>query len=358
MKKYILPLYIIAAITCGCTEKEEKQKDSDLAKQVHKVELGEVRTMVLEAKTFRKQLISNGKLEARNKSKLSFLSQGQIATINVREGQRVAKGAVIATLDKTDAALELERAKLSYTKAKMDYADKLLDFGYKITDSITIPSETKETAAIRSGYYDAKFNLQKTQTTYNRSVIYAPYAGKIASISANTHESPSKEICTIIDDNVMRVSFTILESELKLVKEGQSVMVVPFNDPQTKYSGKIIAINPMVEKNGQITITANINNTRGKLLDGLNVKVLVEESVPNQLVVPKSAVVVRDNMDVLFRCNNGHALWTYINIVMANSEEYIVAPNLDRGADLNIGDSIIISGNLNLGDNAQIKVIN
>lgn len=358
MKKYILPISIIAAILCGCAENEDNQKDRDLAKQVHKVELGEVNVMILEQKTFRKQLISNGKLEARNKSKLSFLSQGQIATINVREGQRVSKGTVIATLDKTDVALELERAKLNYTKAKMDYADKLLDFGYKITDSIKIPKETKETAAIRSGYYESQFNLRKAQTTYKRAVIYAPYSGKIASISANTHENPSKEICTIIDDNVMRVSFTILESELQLVKEGQNVQVIPFNDTRTKYSGKIISINPMVEKNGQITLTAMVNNTKGKLIDGLNVKVLVEESVPNQLVVPKSAVVVRDNMDVLFRCNKGHALWTYVNIIMANSEQYIVAPNLDRGADLNAGDSIIISGNLNLGDNAQIKVIN
>ena len=359
MKLHILPITLITLVLfSGCSSEAEAPKDTDLAKQVHQAELGEVKAMVLSEQTFNKQLISNGKLEARNKSKLTFDAQGKIETINVREGQRVRRGAVIATLNKTDASVELERAKISYKKAKMDFADKLLDYGYKIADSSIVPKETREIAAIRSGYYEAQFSLRKARTTYNRSAIYAPYAGKIASISASTHENPSKEICTIIDDKVMRVRFTILESELKLVKEGQNVQVIPFNDQRNKYSGKIISINPIVEKNGQISLTASVNNSSGTLLDGQNVKILIQESVANQLVVPKSAVVVRDNLDVLFRCNKGRALWTYVNIIMANSDEYVVAPNLDRGADLTVGDSIIISGNLNLGDNAQIKVIN
>jgi len=41
---------------------------------------------------------------------------------------------------------------------------------------------------------------------------------------------------------------------------------------------------------------------------------------------------------------------------MSNTMEHVVEPNKDRGADLNIGDLIITSGNLNLGDDAEVVI--
>ncbi|MFI3295108.1 MAG: HlyD family efflux transporter periplasmic adaptor subunit, partial [Rikenellaceae bacterium] len=207
------------------------------------------------------------------------------------------------------------------------------------------------------GYNEAVFGLREAQTNYDRAVLRAPFSGKVASINASLFETPSAEFCTLVDDRSMRVRFSILESEISLVRVGQGVQIIPFNDSQKQYQGKIESINPIVEDKGQILITAIISNTGGSLIDGQNVKILIEDAVADQLVVPKSAVVVRDNQDVLFRLDNSRALWTYVNIVMANSQEYVVSANLDRGADLNVGDTIIISGNLNLGDGAQVQVV-
>ena len=62
-------------------------------------------------------------------------------------------------------------------------------------------------------------------------------------------------------------------------------------------------------------------------------------------------------MEVLFRYSDGKAVWTYVHTLLANSREYVVAPNIDRGAELAAGDLIIISGNLNLADNSEVTVI-
>jgi hypothetical protein len=72
--------------------------------------------------------------------------------------------------------------------------------------------------------------------------------------------------------------------------------------------------------------------------------------------VKKSAVVIRDNLEVLFRYENGKALWTYVHTSLANSREYVVEANEERGATLNIGDVIITSGNLNLADGSAVKI--
>ena len=75
-----------------------------------------------------------------------------------------------------------------------------------------------------------------------------------------------------------------------------------------------------------------------------------------QLVVPKSAVVIRDNLEVLFRYKDGRAQWTYVHTSLANSREYVVEANLDRGAELNPGDLVIVSGNLNLADGSEVSL--
>ena len=75
-----------------------------------------------------------------------------------------------------------------------------------------------------------------------------------------------------------------------------------------------------------------------------------------RLVVPKSAVVIRDNEYVLFRYVDGRARWTYVHIVMDNSESYAVEANVERGPELEEGDAVIISGNLNLSDDSEVRI--
>ena len=84
------------------------------------------------------------------------------------------------------------------------------------------------------------------------------------------------------------------------------------------------------------------------------IRVAVRERIAGKLVVPKSAVVIRDNEEVLFRYRDGKALWTYVRTSLANSREYVVEANRDRGAELAPGDLIIVSGNLNLADGSEV----
>ena len=89
----------------------------------------------------------------------------------------------------------------------------------------------------------------------------------------------------------------------------------------------------------------------------MNVKVVVERMIPGQLVVPRSAVVIRDNLDVLFTYTpDGRAHWTYVKILYSNGDSHVVTANTDRNATLNEGDQVIVSGNLNLADNSEVTL--
>ena len=111
----------------------------------------------------------------------------------------------------------------------------------------------------------------------------------------------------------------------------------------------------MVEKNGMIKVKAVLHNS-GNLLDGMNVKVLIKSNIANQLVVPKSAVLLRQNKEVVFRYKSGIAYWTYVHTTNENSSSYTIIANRDRGAEINEGDTVIVSGNLNLAHESKVEI--
>ena len=41
----------------------------------------------------------------------------------------------------------------------------------------------------------------------------------------------------------------------------------------------------------------------------------------------------------------------------SNTTEHVIEANKDRGAEINVGDLVITSGNLNLGDNASVVIV-
>lgn len=317
-----------------------------------------VDTITLRRSIFRSQLISNGKLRAQQKSDLRFAGSGAVTWLAGGNGTPVAAGAVIARLDEREARIRLEQARQAMRKADIDLQDALLGFGFDIADSAQVPRETLRIAQLRSGYDGAVTGLESAELAAENCVLTAPFGGKIANLKTKLHENPKGDFfCSVINDRSFDVEFSILESELANVRVGQEVKVATFVDPAKRYAGHVAHINPTVDDKGQILVTANIPNPGG-LMDGMNVKVYIESAVPNKLVVPKSAVLVRDDREVLFRYDpeTGKAMWTYVLIEASNSDSHAVMANTDRGAELNVGDAIIVSGNLNLADGSEVEI--
>lgn len=349
---YILLVFMASCGTAAPTEGEATDN-----KKVFEQTVNYVDTMHLKRGTFRSELISNGKLRAEQKSDLRFAGQGVVNVLSVSNGQSVEKGERIASLDLRQLQLQFEQATQRLAKAKIDLQDALLGFGYADQDTSKVKVEHMTNARLRSGYDGAVADMKIARMNLENSTLTAPFAGKIANLQTKQHENPKGDFfCSVINDRTFDVEFAVLESELKNVRVGQGASVATFTDPSKKHRAVIKSINPMVDDKGQIMVTAKIPGAAG-LMDGMNVKVYVENTMGGQLVVPKSAVLIRDNLEVLFRMNaDGKAMWTYVNIMAANSDQYVVQANQDRGADLSAGDVVITSGNLNLADNVSVEV--
>ena len=356
---YLIALAALVSASCSSNKKGENPEEQQMAKASFVNERNIVDTIHLRSTDFNRQVITNGKLRAVAKSVLVFPVSGTLQEIVVRNGQFVAKDGVIARLDPVQAQNKLAQSRQSMERAELSFMNDLIGYGYG-RDTSKIPPEIVKVVRLKSGYNDAVFNLKQAQDELEKTVLRAPFAGIVANITAKPYENVSGQFCTLIDDRRFEVMFSLLESEVSYIKVGSSVQVALYSDPETLYKGIITQINPIVDEKGQIAVTAEIANSSGKLIEGMNVKVIAESLLKNKLVVPKGAVVMRDNFDVLFRIDKerNRAMWTYVKVEMSNSQYHAVVPNKEKNAELNAGDIIIVSGNLNLAEGSNVEIKN
>lgn len=323
----------------------------------HTPDVNLVDVTILKKGDFPLQVLSNGRLSASKKASLSFSISGKIASIYVQNGESVSSGEKLAELDRPDLRLFLQSSKTAFNKSEMDLYDILVGQGYMDNDTSSIPEAVLSMARMRSGYQSAKENVAVARYNLSSTVLRAPFSGRIADLKVKKYdEMGSGPFCTLVDDRILDVDFTVLESEYPFLSKGLDVKVTPFADDAKTFKGTITSINPVVDDKGQIQVRARINND-GSLIDGMNVKIVIERMIHDMLVIPKSAVVSRDNQDVLFKySNDGKAHWTYIDILYSNGDSYAVTQNNDRNAILEEGDTIIVSDNLNLADMSDVKI--
>lgn len=357
MKRYsylFIALSLIGTLA-SCGDKKEKNPHEENGMEMHQQQASEtyVDTMVLQRTEFNKQIVCNGRLRAKAKSELNFLSQGIIADVLVKEGQHVAKGTLIATLDKTEKQRELEKAEHELERAKVELTDKLIGLGYD--DWASVPSDVMQRAEVTTGYYSAKYQLQTAKKALEECNLHAPFSGRVADLEAKRFQRNEK-VCSLVDDSSFEVEFRILESELANVKVGQKVTVSPFVEDSLSYSGTVSEINPLVDDKGLVKVRATLANVGHRLLDGMNVRVTAQEKVQDMFVVPKDAVVERDGYHVIFLLEEGRSVWTYVDIVHSNISSFAITGCQRKETTVKEGDIVITSGNLNLADGTEVQV--
>lgn len=341
----------IALMACSNVKRDE----SSMQSKTHEdsPSLTEVETMPIAVKTFSYDLVSNGKVSAGEYADLRFESAGAVVNrVMVKNGQRVSKGQVLATLDKFKLENAVATATNSLERSRLDLADALIGQGYSPEKMDDIPDEVVRLARLRSGVAQAEVQLREAERALDDATLRAPFDGIIANITQKAGNIPdgAQPFCRVMSTANMEVNFPVLENELGLIHTGDAVEVKPFTS-ETVYHGHISSINPVVDKNGMVQVCATVSGATG-LYDGMNVRVSVKRDVDKALVVPKSAVVLRSNgRQVVFTYENGKAMWNYVATGLENMNEYVITEGLKEGQE------VIISGNLNLAHESPVKVI-
>ncbi len=333
--------------------KNPKEPQNKTGRREHSEDVNVVVTSKATNKIFYKEFENNGTLLAQERAQLPFEETGKIIDINAFNGKTVHKGDIIARIEDSEQLFAYEKACRTVDQKRLSFEEELINQRYTLNDSAKIPHNILQIALIRSGYQDAINDKTLAGHHLKATKVIAPFDGVVADLEAKTNnETSSYEFCcTLINNKTFEVTFPMLESEISDIQAGMKAEIIPFAYSGDTITGKIAEINPKVEETGMINVKALVNNQDGKLLDGMNVKIMVKKNMGLNLCIPKEAVTLRQEKNVVFVAWNDTAYWHYVDIGETNSAFTVIKKGIKEG------ENVVIEGNFNLSHLAPIEVI-
>lgn len=114
MKNLVIPALLLSLLLASCGSKEKTTNE------IPKAEIIPVKLESIQAMNSREEIHVSGQFTTDDETYLSFLSGGVIQKLYVKEGDKVRKGQLLATLDLTLVKATVSQAKLGLEKAKRD----------------------------------------------------------------------------------------------------------------------------------------------------------------------------------------------------------------------------------------------
>ena len=221
-------------------------------------QVNEVTVMKLEKKDFNHELVSNGKVVAKDYADLYFRSAEVVRQVYVKNGTRVRKGQKLAELNLFKLNNNLQQTKNAFAQASLEMQDVLIGQGHAPDKPEAVPADVMELAQVKSGYEQAKAQYELAQHEGELATLVAPFDGIVANLFDKVHSlaNTGEPFCRVISTTNMEVVISVLESELPLIGVGDKVEVTPYASAVGVRTGSISEINPMVDENGMVRVKA------------------------------------------------------------------------------------------------------
>lgn len=354
MWKYrlLVVIFFFSIVSCG-SDSQKEESENNVNFDVSKSAPTEIDVYLVKKDFFQKEIHSQGKLVSGKKADLSFSNSGIIDFVNVKNGSIVNAGTIISALIKTEAVFAQKESKLQFQKSKLERESMLAEYSVRYPDSNLIPAQIKNNIDIESGYLQSVLDLERKTNLLSECELYSPFTGLIANLKYKKYDkiNAGEVFCTLIDNSQFSVEFQILEYELNDISQGDRIKLMPVAMNDTVWA-HISEINPIVEKNGLVNIKADIitNKLTEKLFPGMNVDVIIPIQRKDILQVPHSAIVIHSGKEIVFTCKNGQAKWNYVKTAGDNSGYTGISEGI------NAGDTVIIENNINLINDAPVKI--
>lgn len=316
--KYISYLSILALLLLiSCNEKEKsvediiengskselKQKRESLNKEMRDLktkitkldekladfeetsEYALVEAMELTPKTFRHYVKVQGDVTTDQNIMIYPEFSGVLETIFIKEGDEVKKGQKLAKIDEGGLSSQLAemQARLDLAKTRFERQKRLWDEN--------IGSEIQYLEA-KTTYEQLENSVEQMKSQLNKSVIYAPFDGKVDEIITDQGQvvSPGQTpIFRILNLNEMYVSANVPETYVGSINEG-SEAIVTLQALGKNFTGKVTQVSSNITESNRnfrvrVSIPDSIDFVKPNLIATLR---LNDYRASNAIVIPEN----------------------------------------------------------------------
>ena len=249
----------------------------------------------------RKTVTFSGTLIALNTALVKVKVAGELLMVDVRQGQAVRAGQVVARIDPTDvqARVNARMADVEVAKAQLSLAEKNRDSQRALLEKSFISKNAFDST--QSGYdvalarqHVAEAELVSARKALGDAVLVAPISGVVADRFAEPGERVPLDarVLSIVDLSRLEIEASIPAAAIGVVRVGQGVefRVDGFGD--RRFPGKVSRISPStVSGTRSISVYISLENPGNALRAGLFAQgELLVSRAENVLTVPASAI--------------------------------------------------------------------
>jgi len=176
-----------------------------------------------------------GVVKSEHISNLAFKMSGQLVKLNVENGQRVAKGELIAEIDPIDYNLQLDAARAAYVNSKSQ-----LERYSRLIAKQAISQQEYE--SVQAAYKRDKSTYDNAASMVRETKLYAPFSGIIERRYVDNYQrvQPSEPVVRLIDPGALEVDFTLPENNIDLMKAVDKRFYITFEAyPAVKFKAKV-----------------------------------------------------------------------------------------------------------------------
>ncbi len=324
----------------------EKAASEAAAPRQQKREPLSVRGLVLQTKPIVEIIKSSGTLMPSEQVDLSFESSGRITELNINEGEKVAKGTLLAKIN--DSELQAQRDKI---QVQLKLSEDRESRQRTLLEREAISRESYE--QVLAEMQSLKADMLEIDAKIEKSSIVAPFDGIVGLryTSEGAYVSPGTLVTQLVSIRPLKVDFAIPERYASVVRTGMPVLFRV--DGYTKlFSAKVYAIEPQVDsKTRTLTVRAMYDNAREDLMPGRYISVELQIKLfNNAIAIPNEALVPTMEGNSVYLYRSGKAVPVDVTTGIRTESEIQIT------SGLTVRDTLITSGILQMRTGMAVKL--
>lgn len=310
-----------------------------------------VSTLTVKDSAFTHYIEVQGNIETKENIMISPEYSGVLTQLNVKAGQRVSKGQVLARIDDGGMSAQLAQAenKLALDKTTFDRQKNLWD--QKIGSEI-------QYLQTQTAYQSQQKMVKQMQAQLSKTVVRAPFSGTIDEVIVERGQvvAPGQSLFRIVNLGNMYVTANVPENYLSKLKLGASVEVY-LNAIGKTYKGKVRQVGTYINPNNRtLSIEIAVPNPDNLLRPNQVAVLKIEDYInKNALLIPENIMTENAAKEkIVYVVSEGKETKVAQRIIEIG---YTSGAMVEVKSGLKPGETIVTEGAKTLTDGANVEII-